>query len=442
MPDASPEPAVDLCRLAPSLGSTCEEYLTRYKGQFVDAVRRGDSGLATARAFSNSLDGLLGALFCASDAATRASGFAVKGRLALVAYGGYGRGAVGFASDLDVLFLCDDPTDPRVAAIAEAMLYPLWDLKVDIGHAVRSIEDTIRSREPNPTATSLLDMRRVGGDEEMVDGARRCIATADVEPGLGEFLDALVGDTHARHERFGSSLYLLEPDVKHGRGGLRDLDVAEWSGRAGWGVRTMDDLVRIGAMLPREVKALDAAREMLWRVRNFLHVRGGRRQDRLTFADQEDIASELGFVDGVTLGVEQFMQAYYRHARTVAQMADRMIERARPRKRRHRVRTVDLGDGTMMFDGTITLEKSERLAEDPALALRLYRQVAKQKLPPYPYARDAIASQCADRGFRGRLMRSEEATQLFLSLLMHTDEYRSVTDRCSASCTKSGSSRR
>lgn len=423
MPDVSPEPAVDLSRLAPSLGSTCEEYLTRYRTAFAEAVRRGDSGVATARALSNSLDGLLGALFCASDAATRAAGLPVKGRLGLVAYGGYGRGTVGLYSDLDVLFLCDDPTDPRVAAIAEAMLYPLWDLKVDIGHAVRGVDETIKlARTDIRTATSLLDLRRVGGDAEIVKELLGASRRQVFEPALGEFLDALVADTETRHERFGGSLYLLEPDVKHGRGGLRDLDVAEWAGRAGWGVRTTEDLVRIGAVLPREVKAIEAAREMLWRVRNFLHVRAGRRQDRLTFSDQEDIAAELGFVDGVTLGVEQFMQAYYRHARTVAQMAERMVERARPRKRRHRARTIDLGDGTIVFDEAITFEKSERLADDPALALRLYRQVAKQKKPPYPYARDAIASQCADRAFRGRLMRSEEATQLFVSLLMCTDD--------------------
>lgn len=415
------ENAIDLSRLAPSLVTTCSDYLTKYRAVFADSIRRGASGVGAAQAFSSSLDGLFGTLYAAADAATRhVSG---GGRIALVAVGGYGRGAVALHGDADVLVLCDDPTGERVGALVEALLYPLWNMGFDVGHVVRGVEETTRlAKEDVRTATTLLDLRRVAGDmsivRDMVAAGRRQV----FEPAVEEFLDAMVAEAEARHARFGDSLFLLEPEVKQGRGGLRDLDIAEWAGRAGFGVRTSEDLVRVGAVLPREHKQVEAAREMLWRVRNLLHLRAGRQHDRLTFADQEDIASDLGFVDGITLGVEQFMQAYYRHARVVAQMAERMVERARPQKRRRRAHTVDLGDGTMIFDGCITVEKTERLADDPALALRLYRQVARQKMPPYAYARDAITSYCADRGFRHRLVLSEEATQLFLDLVTYTQD--------------------
>ena len=418
VPGAHQEPSVDLTRLAPDLGGTCHEYLCRYRESFAKRVREGAKGVEAAREFSRVLDGLLGALFCAADAANRLDAGSSPGRVALVAVGGYGRGIVGLESDIDVLFLCDDPSDPRVGQLAEGILYPLWDLGFDIGHAVRGVGETLAlAREDIRTATTLIDLRRVGGDagivEELLRGGRRQV----FEPHLDEFLDLLLEDTAKRHERFGGSLYLLEPEVKQGRGGLRDLDVAEWAARARWDARTTEDYVRTGALLAREVEELEEAREMLWRVRNLLHLRSGRAQDRLTFADQEEIAEELGFVDGVVLGVEQFMQAYYRHARTVWQTAERMIARARPSRRKTRAAMRDLGDGTAVFDGHITLVDSDRLAEDPALALRLYRQVARKKLPPYPFARDAIARIAVDESFRESLRASEEATQLFVELL-------------------------
>lgn len=420
MRDVEPQPSVDLSRLAPDLGTTCGEYLERYRGQYVAAIRRGEAGVATAQKYAASMDGLLGALYCAADAATRPDGREPKSRLALVAVGGYARGTLGLHSDIDVLFLCDDPSDARVGALAEALLYPLWDLGVQIGHAVRGVDETIGlSREDIRTSTTLLDLRRVGGDAAIVKELSRAARQKVFEPHLDAFLDSLVGEAASRHERFGDSLFLLEPEVKLGRGGLRDLDIAAWAAKAGFGVRSVEEVVGIGAMVPREHKALEVAREFLWRVRSYLHLRAGRQQDRLTFGDQEDIAQELGFVDGITLGVEQFMQAYYRHARTVAQMSERMLERARPQKRRKRTRALDLGDGTQLFDGHVTIERSERLADDPALALRLYRQVVRHGSPPYPYARDQIATMCGDRAWRNKLLRSEEATQIFLWLVAH-----------------------
>jgi [protein-PII] uridylyltransferase len=366
---------------------------------------------------------LLSALYCAADAASRALGRAPRGRVALVAVGGYGRLTLGLNSDVDVVFLCDDSEDPFVAALAEGLLYPLWDLGVDIGHAVRSIDEMLTlAREDIRTATTLIDVRRIAGSGSLLDELERGAREHVFEPHLVDFLGALEQDTGTRHRRFGGSLYLLEPDVKQGRGGLRDLDVAEWAARARWGARAEQDYVRTGALLAREVRELEDAREMLWRVRNLLHLRAGRQQDRLTFGDQEDIAQELGFVDGVTLGVEQFMQAYYRHARIVALTAERMLERARPRDRTRATTFRKLAHGIVLADGTITLENPQRLEADPALAFRFYRQALRhQKRPDYS-ALDAIARIAPNKRWRLRLQDSEEATQLFLDLLKKIEE--------------------
>ncbi len=385
-------------------------------------MRRGDLGVLTARSHARALDGLLNALYCASDAASQTLGQNPRGRLALVAVGGYGRSTLGLHSDVDVVFLCDDSSDPFVGALAEGLLYPLWDLGVDIGHAVRSVEETVRlAREDIRTTTTLIDFRRIAGSGSILDDLERSAREQVLEPHLVEFLDALEQDTANRHRRFGGSLYLLEPDVKQGRGGLRDLDVAEWAARARWGARNEPDYVRTGALLAREVRELDDAREMLWRVRNLLHLRAGRQQDRLTFGDQEDLAQELGFVDGVTLGVEQFMQAYYRHARIVALTAERMLDRARPRRQGRAATFRKLADGIFLADDVISLEEPNRLESDPALAFRFYRQALRHQKRPDHSVRDAIARTAPDKRWRLRLQDSEEATQLFLSELLNVD---------------------
>ncbi len=415
---------IDLGQLAPGLAAVCDEYLVRYRGRLEEAARAGEGGVTVARQLARSLDGLLGALYCAADAAARAGRRGPAGRVALAAVGGWGRGVVGLRSDLDVLFLCDDPRDPHVAALAEGVLYPLWDLGVSIGHAVRGVEETVElARTDLRTATTLLDARAVAGARGLVDALQKAGRRALFDPAIEPFLDALEGDTQARHERFGGSLYLLEPEVKLGRGGLRDLDVARWAARARWGAASPDELVRLGAIQAREQRALELAEEFLWRVRNLLHTRARRRQDRLTFEDQLEIAPALGFVDAVTPGVEQFMQAYYRHARVVAQTAERMLARARPEKRRDaREPAIDAGGGVLLWGGHVTLADSEQLAVDPCLALRLYTEVARRELPPYPFARDAIARVASDADWRRRLRESERAPELFLRLLAHVGD--------------------
>jgi len=416
-------PVVDLGGLAPKLGKTCSGYLGGYRRAFEDAVRRGDPGVLTARSHARALDGLLSALYCASDAATQALGQSPCGRVALVAVGGYGRSTLGLNSDVDVVFLCDDSSDPFVGALAEGLLYPLWDLGVDIGHAVRSVDETLcLAREDIRTTTTLIDFRRIAGSGSLLDDLERGAREQVFEPHLVEFLNALEQDTANRHRRFGGSLYLLEPDVKQGRGGLRDMDVAEWAARARWGARNEQDYVRTGALLAREVRELEDAGELLWRVRNVLHLRAGRQQDRLTFGDQEEVAQELGFVDGVTLGVEQFMQAYYRHARIVALTAERILDRARPRGKGRAATFRKLSDGIFLADGVISLEHPQRLESDPALAFRFYRQALRHQKRPDRSARDAIARTAPDKQWRLRLQGSEEATQLFLSALGNVDE--------------------
>jgi [protein-PII] uridylyltransferase len=330
-----------------------------YGRELERAARSGGGGIALSRRRAAVLDGLLSALFCAADAASRKEGHKPGGRLSLVAVGSYGRGTLSLQSDIDVIFLCDDPDDAHLAGLAEGFLYPLWDIGLKVGHAVRGLEETLAlARTDISTATTLLDLRRIGGDASIVRELLERGRGQVFGEGLSSFLDALEKDLHERHERFGGSLYLLEPEVKLGRGGLRDIDVGLWAARARWPQPSLEGFVNVGAMQDKEVSELRAAQDMLWRVRNLLHLRAKRTQDRLTFQDQEDIAEQLGFQDGATLGVEQFMQTYYRHARNVTGITERLLKHSRPFRRIKLAPLTDLPQGIVTTKSEIGFERS------------------------------------------------------------------------------------
>lgn len=411
--------ASGLRELDSGLAATCGEYVASHSAALKDAVRSGARGLDVAARYAQMFDGLLGSLCCASRAAQlRCSEL---GRVALVAVGGYGRRLVAPHSDVDVLFLAEDPSDARIAQLAEGVLYPLWDAGVQIGHAVRGVDETLElSKSDIRTSTTLLDMRHIAGDRSLVEELAERGRKEIFETELDSFIEALDADTLSRHDRFGGTLFLREPELKQGRGGLRDLDVVSWIARGRWGIERLDDLVQLGYLSPHELGDLSAAREHLWTVRSRLHVIGRRRQDRLTFEDQEAVAEQLGYRDGIALGVEQFMQAHYRHARVIARLVDRMPERARRSRKRPPITVRDLGGGVLVHDGHVTL-RADELASDPALALRFYDAVVQENLPPDPQVHDAIAAMSKNRDFCQRLRRDRDSADSFRTLIMHVD---------------------
>jgi [protein-PII] uridylyltransferase len=417
------EAAIDLGALAPTLASTCREYLADYARELEAVVSRGEGGYRVSQRRADVLDGLLSALFCAADAASRRKGHQPGGRLALVAVGSYGRGTLSLKSDVDVILLCDDPDDLHLAGLAEGFLYPLWDVGLKVGHAVRGLKETLAlARTDISTATTLLDLRRIGGDDaivrELVEQGR-----ADLfGDGLNAFLDAFEKDMVERHERFGGSLYLLEPEVKLGRGGLRDIDVGVWATRARWGLPTMESLVSVGGMQDKEVHDLHAAQDMLWRVRNLLHLRAKRAQDRLTFEDQEEISARLGFQDDDKLAVEQFMQSYYRHARNVAAITERLLKRSRPFRRIKLAPLTDLPQGVVATENELGLERSWILDHRPEVALELFGEVIRHGRAATEEARDDISAVAGDPSWCRALRRTRTAHTLFWKLLCHAGE--------------------
>ena len=251
--DASPRLSTPrlLTQLSAGLVGELRAYLDEHRRR-LQATNEATNGFAVARAHTQLYDGLLSTLFGACHAALSERGQWAP--MCLGAVGSYGRCMLAPFSDLDVRLLCD--SDPAaVAPAAEALLYPLWDAGLSIGHQVVTVQDLLElAQEDVTTATTLLDWRTITGDAALGRQrcsnapSRRCSARAH----LGKFVERLEQRARARHQRFGDSVYLLEPDVKNGAGGLRDLDVAHWCARARFRVVRPERAGELGVLLPRE----------------------------------------------------------------------------------------------------------------------------------------------------------------------------------------------
>ncbi len=368
--------------------------------------------------------------------------------IVLAGVGGYGRRAVALGADLDLRLLTRELGSAE--RIAEALLYPLWDAGITVGHQVVTVDDLIASaRQDLTAATSLLDWRFVAGDRALSDDLlTRARAGIFSMSQLPDFLGRLDGAATARHKRYGGSVYLLEPDVKNGAGALRDVDVAWWAARARWHVGEFAELVRLGVLIPRQLHAVEDARELLWRIRNVLHGRANRRSDRLRFDEQEALAPTLGYllpstsedaeqhvcrddsslvVDTPTTehrdaaamleAVERMMSDYYRAARTISRFRDLLLARAMPVLKRRRPSQHDLANGVQLFDGESTLTDLNLLRTDPPVALRVVAAAVASSVPIRGRARNAIIDVCGDTAWSARLREYPESAELFSQLV-------------------------
>ncbi len=413
--DASPR-TLDLYAAAPGLKNVLGEYVQKYQAQFQQAVRSGCGGAQASATYAAALDGLLGAVFSAALAAARSHGAEGAENFALVAVGSYGRKLIGLHSDLDIILLCSGSAD-ALASIAEAMLYPLWDTGLRIGHSVRSLEESIDLVSSDlPTATSALDARFLTGDAQLVEDWRSRARQELLGVSHDDFVNLLETSTLERHAQYGGTPFLLEPDIKMASGGLRDVDLIHWLLQARWGEVPHVPPAR-AALLSDELQKLHEAHDFLICVRNAMHARAGRQHDRVTFSDQEDLATDFGFSDEDTLGVERFMRSYYIHARFIRGLQQRLFERARTRIVSTSEEGRELAENVVQLGGALTLSDFSVLERDPALSLRLYSCAVSQGHLVSSAARDAIFQFAADPAWASKLRGSEEATRLFLRLL-------------------------
>jgi [protein-PII] uridylyltransferase len=409
-------------RTAGEAPKSVRQYLMRDRPALQrDLCLPGASGMALAQRHADLADELV------RDVFARARGTCAE-PLLLGAVGGYGRRLLALGSDLDLCFVTT--AEPHaVSRGVEAVLYPLWDAGISLGHQiVRPSEVAHDAASDLAMATELLDFRPLAGDLHLMEAiGQRLSASIFSSARVKEFIAQIEVRTRQRHMRFGDSVYLLEPDVKNGTGGLRDLDAALWAARARFGTSDLDRLVQLEVLSPRVRDETLEAIEFLWTTRNHLHRVAGRKADRLLFGEQEKVALAMGYGRPNDAGVhdlkrtgemvEAFMSDYYRHARRIAHTRDRIFGRTKRRQGGTPSRITQLGNGLVECEGSIGLAEPERVLAEPALALRVYAGAVARDLAVLSHTRDSIAAAAGNDDFRERLRASSEASQLFVALM-------------------------
>lgn len=333
MPDApSPQP---FAALSPSLLPEIRIYLRRHRADLEARLAcPGEGGLALAERWSKVLDGLLVSLFQVASTVLKAQESRLE--VSLEAVGCYGRGLVGWESEVDVCVLTSGPIE-AVQAVAEALFHPLREAGLSLRHRVLTPTQALDlAHEGWASLASLLDWRQLAGDSDFSKAfahrlGEEIFATNDI----CQLVRRLGEEIAERHHR-GASDGLGEPDVEYGAGGLHDLRLASWAARARWRGCDRAELVRVGALLPQEAEILRDAADFLWRVRHRLHWRSGRKNDRLSLEMQKLLARDFGYADASVSDealrprVESFMSDYHRHARTISRLCKEIVARAMP----------------------------------------------------------------------------------------------------------------
>lgn len=243
-------------------------------------------------------------------------------RLSLIAVGGYGRGEMAPYSDVDLLFLTPYKITPWAESVIESMLYMLWDLKLKVGHASRTVKDCLRlAKEDYTIRTSLVEYRYLAGDAGLAEELGERLWEELFKSTASDFIEAKLDERATRHRKQGGQRYMVEPNVKEGKGGLRDLQSLFWISKYVKGVKDAAELVGLGVFTQDEFETFVTAEDFLWAVRCHLHLIAARAADQLTFDMQVEVAAAMGYTDhGGRRGVEHFMQAYFRQATHVGEL--------------------------------------------------------------------------------------------------------------------------
>ncbi len=243
-------------------------------------------------------------------------------KLSVIAVGGYGRGEMAPHSDVDLLFLTPYKMTSWAESVIESMLYMLWDLKLKVGHASRTVKDCIRlAREDYTIRTSLVEYRYLAGNQGLAKDLGKRLWKDLFKSTAEEFIEAKLEERAERHRKQGGQRYVVEPNVKEGKGGLRDLQSLFWISKYVNDVKDAADLVKLKVFTSEEFETFVTAEDFLWAVRCHLHLIAGRAMDQLTFDLQVEVATAMGYTDhGGRRAVEHFMQAYFRQATKVGEL--------------------------------------------------------------------------------------------------------------------------
>ncbi|UWR22102.1 [protein-PII] uridylyltransferase [Sulfitobacter sp. S190] len=345
-------------------------------------------------------------------------------RLSVIGVGGYGRGEMAPFSDVDLLFLTPAKITPWAEQVIEAMLYILWDLKLKVGHSSRTIRDCVRlGSEDFTIQTALLEHRYVGGDTRLAIELDEALKK-DLFSGSGrEFIEAKLNERDSRHLKQGQR-YVVEPNVKEGKGGLRDLQSLFWIAKYIHGVEHSADLVREGVFRAEEYDTFNAAENFLWAVRGHLHLLTRRATEQLTFDMQVQVAEAMGYEDrDGRRAVEVFMQAYFRHATAVGDITrifltklEDMHVKSEPLLERIFRRRPRIKQGYEVVHNRISIKDDTAFLSEPLNLLRLFEEALRTGMLIHPDAMRTVKANL--HLIDDDLRNNAEAQRLFLDLLL------------------------
>src|SRR6202049_3486330 len=365
-------------------------------------------------------------------------------RMAVVATGGYGRGLMAPESDIDLLFILPYKQTAWGEQVAEAILYCLWDMGLKVGHATRSVDESIRQARGDMTIrTANLETRFLTGARPLYDELVARFDREVVQGTAAEFVTAKLAEREERHRRAGQSRYLVEPNVKDGKGDLRDLHTLFWIPKYVYRVREPEELIKRGVFDRDEYTLFRRCEDFLWSVRCNMHFLAGRAEERLSFDIQRDIAVRLGYTEHPGLrDVERFMKHYFLTAKHVgdltailcagleerqampAPVLSRIIARLRPARSPQRLTETD---DFVIDNNRINIAGPKVFSRDPVNLIRLFYLAQKHNLAIHPEAmRLATHSlKLIDKDLR----EDKEANRLFLEILTSKDDAETVLRR-------------
>lgn len=353
--------------------------------------------------------------------------------LAMVAVGGYGRAEMAPHSDIDILFLTRAKTSARVEKVIESMLYILWDMRLKIGHSTRSAVQCIQLGKTDQTIkTALMECRFLCGNEALYTDLDKRLWKQLFKASATEYVEEKLEERQLRHERQGGQRYMVEPNVKEGKGGLRDLQSLFWITKYIAHAHTHAEMIERGYFTQQEYDNFEAAHDFLWAVRCHLHLSAGRATEQLTFDHQVEVAKRCGYKGGRGMrGVERFMQDYFRHATHVGELTRVFLTALEAQHVKasqsfsDRLRNIiwrssntegQVSEGLQLDQGRINIQDPKAFLKDPVNILRLFEEGLKTG---HLIHQDAMRVVTANlRKITPKVRKNPETQRIFMSLLL------------------------
>ena len=356
----------------------------------------------------------------------RASNPTAGEHLSICAVGGYGRGELAPQSDIDLLFLLPYKQTPHTEQVVEFLLYVLWDCGLKVGHATRSVDDSLRHAIADITIrTALLEARLIAGDRALFQLLQRRFEAEIIEGSAIAFVDAKLAERDTRHQRMGDSRYVLEPNIKEGKGGLRDLHGLLWIAKYLYRVDSIEALVERGVLSADEAHRFKRDEAFLWTLRSHLHYLTGRPEERLTFDVQTEIGRRMGYTDHAgARGVERFMKHYFLIAKDVGDLTRIFIAALEAEQKRKPTslwrRLIPSAsnrkiEGFKIDGGRLGLANDHAFQDDPVNLIRLFHVAQTNRLDIHPQALRVVSRSL--KLIDTRLRANAEANRLFMEIL-------------------------